>query len=143
MSPPLITLEEHFLSTGADSLKPLYSEQLGKIPGLSDKLGDLDSIRLHHMDAGHVSLQIVSHGPGAMPASQCRAANDQLASAIKANPARFAGFAVLPVADPAESAQELTRCTKDLGFVGALIDNRAGSTYFDGEAYLPLWETAQ
>lgn len=141
MAPPLITLEEHFLAEAAD--KSLYSEQLGDIPGLKEKLADVGSLRLKAMDAGGVSMQVVSHGPGAMPAEQCKAANNQLAAAVQARRDRFAGFAVLPVSDPEGSAKELTRCVRELGFVGALIDNRSGNTYYDGSDYEPLWSAAQ
>ncbi|KAK6064120.1 amidohydrolase 2 [Seiridium cupressi] len=143
MTPPLITLEEHFLAEAAEDVKALYSEQLGNIPGLADKLSDLGPIRLGSMDESNISIQVISHGPGAMQAPHCKAANDQLAAAVKAHPDRFAGFAVLPVSDPTESAKELKRCVRELGFVGALIDNRSGNTYYDGTEYEPLWAAAQ
>ncbi|KAI4593800.1 hypothetical protein KJ359_008841 [Pestalotiopsis sp. 9143b] len=143
MTPPLITLEEHFLAEGADDVKAFYSEQLGNIPELEAKLSDLGPIRLRSMDENNVSIQVISHGPGAMGPFQCRAANDQLAAAVKSQPDRFAGFAVLPVADPDASAKELKRCIRELGFVGALIDNRSGNTYYDGAEYEPLWAAAQ
>ncbi|KAK9797585.1 hypothetical protein SCARD494_03414 [Seiridium cardinale] len=143
MTPPLITLEEHFLAEAAEDVKVLYSEQLGNIPGLADKLSDLGPIRLRSMDESNISIQVISHGPGAMQAAQCKAANDQLAAAVKAHPDRFAGFAVLPVSNPTESAKELKRCVRELGFVGALIDNRSGNTYYDGTEYEPLWAAAQ
>lgn len=144
MTPPLITLEEHFLSESADdALRALYSEQVGNIPELAAKLSDLGPIRLRSMDENNVSIQVISHGPGPMQPAQCRAANDQLAAAVQANPDRFAGFAVLPVSDPDEAAKELTRCVRELGFVGTLIDNRCGNTYYDSAAYEPLWAAAQ
>ncbi|EXJ67749.1 uncharacterized protein A1O5_09095 [Cladophialophora psammophila CBS 110553] len=145
MVPPLIALEEHFfsqaiLTESTDS----YSEQLKHIPGLIDKLADVSDLRLQSMDAGKVSLQIVSHAPAAMSPSQCKSANDQLAQAVKNNPDRFAGFAVLPVSHPAECAAELTRCVKELDFVGALINNHAADgTYYDESAYLPMFQAAQ
>jgi predicted TIM-barrel fold metal-dependent hydrolase len=143
MTPPLITLEEHFLAEAAEDVKALYSEQMGNIPELAAKLSDLGPIRLRSMDEGRISIQVISHGPGAMSSSQCKAANDQLAAAVKVHPDRFAGFAVLPVADAGKSARELTRCVRELGFVGALIDNRSGNTYYDGVEYEPLWAVAQ
>ncbi|KAH8204798.1 hypothetical protein TruAng_000987 [Truncatella angustata] len=143
MTPPLITLEEHFLAEAAEDVKSLYSEQLGNIPELAAKLGDLGPLRLHSMDESNVSIQVISHGPGALRTSQCKAANDQLASAVKAYPDRFAGFAVLPVLDPAESAKELRRCVRELHFVGALIDNRFKNTYYDGPEYEVMWAAAQ
>ncbi|KAK8116305.1 hypothetical protein PG984_012807 [Apiospora sp. TS-2023a] len=144
MVPPLITLEEHFLSEKADDVKALYSEQLGNIPGVAEKLADIGPIRLKSMDETNIAIQVVSHGPGAMRASQCQAANDQLAAAVRAHPDRFAGFAVLPMADPDAAAKELTRCVQKLqGFVGALVDNRAGNNYYDAPEYDSLWRAAQ
>ncbi|KAK8879614.1 2-3-dihydroxybenzoate decarboxylase [Apiospora arundinis] len=143
MVPPLITLEEHFLSDKADDVKDLYSEQFRNIPGLADKLADVGPLRLKSMDETNIAIQVVSHGPGAMRVSQCQAANDQLAAAVRANPDRFAGFAVLPMADPDAAAKELTRCVKDAGFVGALVDNRSGNEYYDGLKYDSFWRAAQ
>lgn len=156
MVPPLIALEEHFFSEamlagGSDSTDQ-YSEQLKHIPGLADKLADVGELRLASMETGKISLQVVSHAPGSLTPAQCRAANDQLAQAVARNASRFAGFAVLPVShDPAaDCAAELTRCVKELGFVGALIDNRAarsdgdgGAAYFDGDEYLAMWRAAE
>ena len=145
MVPPLVSLEEHFFSQAALSgSTEKYSEQFKHSPGIADKLADVGDLRLKFMEAGKVSFQVVSHAPGAMSPSQCRAANDQLSEAIKRNPERFAGFAVLPVSNPSACAGELTRCINDLGFVGALIDNHAeDGTYFDGEAYFPMFQAAQ
>jgi len=146
MTPPLISLEEHFFSAAmlASPTAAKYSEQFKHIPGLRDKLSDVGALRLADMDAHNISLQIVSHAPGALSAGECRSANDQLAHAVKQHPARFAGFAVLPVSEPGACAAELRRCVEELGFVGALIDNHASSgAYYDGAEYLPLFETAQ
>ncbi len=148
MVPPLVTLEEHFFSTDMlEGTTNSYSEQLKHLPGLSEKLADLGDLRLQSMEAGKVSFQVISHAPGPLSPDQCRAANDQLAGAIKRNPDRFAGFAVLPVSEPASCGPELTRCVKELGFVGALIDNHStkdgAPIFYDGPAYLPFWRTAQ
>ncbi len=96
------------------------------------------------MDAGNVSLQIVSHAPGQLTPQQAREANDQLHAAIKMHPERFAGFAALPVAEPEECARELERCVMELGFKGALIDNHtAEGTYYDGVVFDVLWAKAE
>ncbi|KAF8861693.1 amidohydrolase 2 [Acephala macrosclerotiorum] len=144
MVPPLITLEEHFISREAlPSFSGKYSEQLRHIPGLTEKLSDLGAFRLQNMEAGKISLQVISHGPFGSSPLQCRAANGQLFTAIKANPSKFAGFATLPMSDPAAAAVELTHCIKQLGFVGALIDNHCEGKYYDGEEYRSFFETAQ
>ena len=96
------------------------------------------------MDAGNVSLQIISHAPGQLTPDQAHEANDQLAAAIQVHPERFAGFAALPVADARECARELERGVTRLGFKGALIDNHtADGIYYDGNDYDALWAKAE
>lgn len=144
MLPPLITLEEHFFSTEClSTFEAKYSEQLKHLPGLADQLRDLGERRIQDMNAGRISIQVISHGPGTLSTSQCRAANDQLATAVAQNTARFAGFAVLPMIEPDDAAQELIRCVRELGFVGALIDNHVSGKYYDGEEYHPVFQAAQ
>lgn len=146
MAPPMIALEEHFLSTAVlDAYDDAFREQFKAIPGVKDKLGDLDALRLSEMDKGGVTMQVVSHAcvPGGPSPELCRQGNDQLAAAVRKNPGRLAGFAVLPVASPEESAKELERCVKELGFPGALIDNHVDGKYFDGDEYDVMWQKAE
>ena len=144
MFPPLITLEEHFFSTECiREFEGRYSEQLKHLPGLQARLADLGSLRLRDMDAGRISLQVISHGPGNPHVPRCRAANEQLAVAVAKHKSRFAGFAVLPMGEPKAAAEELVRCIKEFKFVGALIDNHVEGRYYDGEEYYSFWETVQ
>lgn len=148
--PPLITLEEHFFSTAAAAApsSQRYEEQLKNIPGLLDKLKDLGPLRLESMNKSDITMQVISHGPTqpTLSPSDARAANEQLHEAICASSEtreRFAGFAVLPMADPDEAAKEVAHCVEELGFVGALIDNHANSTTYEGPAYRSFWYTVQ
>jgi predicted TIM-barrel fold metal-dependent hydrolase len=145
MPTPLITLEEHFLSKAvADGNNDKYAMQLKHIPGVEDKLRDLDMMRLADMAAGKVSLQVISHAPGAINLLQAKGANDQLAAAIRQHPDRFAGFAVLPMAEPTAAAEELRRCVTELGFKGALIDNHTtDGKYYDGVEYDTVWQVVE
>lgn len=146
MTPPLIALEEHFLSTAVlDAFDSQYQEQFKAIPQAKEKLKDLDGLRLSEMDKGKVSMQVISHAcaPGGPSPEDCRHGNDQLAAAVRKHPDRFAGFAVLPVAYPEECAKELERSVKELGFVGALIDNHVNGTFFDGSDYDVMWRKAE
>lgn len=52
---------------------------------------------------------------------------------IQQHPTRFAGFALLPMADTNEAVKELTRCANDLGFKGAMISGTFNGTFFDEE----------
>jgi predicted TIM-barrel fold metal-dependent hydrolase len=144
--PPLITLEEHFVSTHLLSyLSEIYSEQLIHLPDVKAKLLDVGDLRLQDMDLNQVSFQIVSHGPGAgtLPLNLCQQANDQLRESIKLHPSRFAGFAVLPMSTPEDAAAELRRCVRELGFVGALVDNHVNGKHYDEERYWPVLEAAE
>jgi predicted TIM-barrel fold metal-dependent hydrolase len=139
----IITLEEHFLSEAFLAKNSIaYAQQINHVPGLSEKLRDLGPIRLKHMDAGNISIQVISHGPGKMSPDECHTANNELAKAVSKND-RFAGFAVLPMEDPREAAEELKRCVYGFDFVGALIDNHSAGTYYDGSQYRVFWETVQ
>src|ERR1051325_11365734 len=148
-----IALEEHFAiaATLGDSQvfgKDVWDE-------LGPRLTDFQDRRLRFMDASGVELMILSLNAPAVQAihdvqraiSVAREANDILAAEIAKRPDRFMGFAALPMQDPDEAARELTRCVKDLGFVGALVNgfSQAGSAtstlYYDLPQYRPFWRT--
>ncbi len=141
---PLITLEEHFASqtviTSSDEAKAHYAHFPSHI---LDKLTDLDQTRVADLDKGHVSLQIVSHGPGNVGTGVCTKVNDDLAAAIQRNPTRLAGFAMLPMREPDAAAAELERCVKTHGFVGALIENHLDGVFYDAESFWPVFARAQ
>ncbi|KAB5545491.1 hypothetical protein GE09DRAFT_1243113 [Coniochaeta sp. 2T2.1] len=56
----IITLEEHFISDAYLATHPPYAGQL------LDKLRDVGSMRLEYMNAGNVSVQVISHVPADM-----------------------------------------------------------------------------
>jgi len=102
------------------------------------------------MDAHGVDVQVLSFGsPGpqafgaevAIP--MARDANGRLHAAVKAHPARFAGFAALPTADPRAAVDELERCVTKLGFKGAMIHGHQRGEFLDGKKYWPIWERAE
>ena len=107
------------------------------------------------MDASGVEIMILSLNAPAVQAiydvkraiAVAREANDVLAAEIAKRPDRFAGFAALPMQDPDAAARELTRCVKELGFVGALVNgfSQAGKAdsalYYDLPQYRPFWRT--
>lgn len=142
MTPPLITLEEHYVS---DHVRSTLKEDHYKTfpPSILNKLVDMGDQRLSDMDAGGVRLQIVSHGPLDADVGPCRLANDELAAACKVSSKRLAGFAMLPMMEPQDAAEELSRCVKELGFVGALINNHLKGTFYDEERFWPVFARAQ
>jgi predicted TIM-barrel fold metal-dependent hydrolase len=148
MIPPLITLEEHYYSDAIlNSFEGTLKAGVEAWPGALEKLKDANELRLQDMDKGKVSFQIVSHCVADRPPpAACRAGNDSLAADIqrsKTTQRRLAGFAVLPMHDPQAAVTELERCVKELKFVGALVDNKAGNKFYDGEEYQPFWQKAE
>ncbi|KAI8233238.1 hypothetical protein K4K54_010788 [Colletotrichum sp. SAR 10_86] len=142
--PPLITLEEHFVSQdNFNALSELYAEQLRHLPEVADQLLDVSRLRLASMDKSGISFQVVSHAPGLgpKPARYSSLANDELARAVKARPERFAAFAVLPMAEPQAAAAELRRCV-GMGFVGALVDAHVDGVHYDDRRFWPVFEAA-
>ena len=125
--PGKIALEEHFALPGTipDSYTSLPT------PESRLQIQDLGSGRIAEMDRGRVELCILSDsGPASIQTisntseaiARSRRSNDYLAEHIAKYPKRLKGFAALPMQDPQVAAQELTRCVKELGFCGALVN---------------------
>lgn len=145
----VIAIEEHYYDK---ELAGLFTGLDGRTGGkLRERLEDLDALRLKEMDEAGVDVQVLSHGA---PATQkldaqtavrvARAVNDRLRKTIDTHPDRFAGFAVLPTADPKAAADELARAVNELGFKGAMIHGLTGGEQFiDDERFWPIFERAQ
>ncbi|KAF2847251.1 hypothetical protein T440DRAFT_492053 [Plenodomus tracheiphilus IPT5] len=142
----LIALEEHAVSPSLEAELLASGFNSHNPPGLLEKLKDVGTGRIADMDAGNLSLQVLAQlsALGSDDPEGCRKANDAIKSAIDANPSRFAGFAVLPMATPNEAAVELERSVTKLGFKGAMIWNHLkDGTYYDAARFDPVFATAQ
>src|SRR5215470_10511171 len=148
-----IALEEHFDFSATENSS--YGSFGG--PEFQRQIKDLGSGRIAEMDRGGVDVCIVSLvGPGiqAIPnagqaVETARRANDHLAEGISKNPKRLKGFAALAMQDPHAASEELTRCTKELGFCGALVNgftqtgDAASIAFYDMPQYHDFWATVQ
>ena len=148
-----IALEEHFAlpDTGDDA----YTHQ--PTSGFELQMKDMGSGRIAEMERGGIELCILSHtAPGiqAIPdpseaVATSRRWNDYLAENIAKYPKRLKRFAALPMQDQQAAAQELTRCVKELGFCGALVNgfSQIGSAEsavsYDLPQYRPFWAAVQ
>jgi predicted TIM-barrel fold metal-dependent hydrolase len=147
---PVIALEEHFWADAATDFYASHSKQdpystTVLLRRCRDELIDLGERRLTSMQRNGVTLQILSHGASflALDASTCKKVNDEAARATAAHPKQFAGFATIPMQDPAAASAELRRCIDELKFVGALIDNTCEGRFYDDPFFWPFFETAQ
>jgi 2,3-dihydroxybenzoate decarboxylase len=147
-----IAIEEHFDSPG--TAQESYDgaifahfpvETTRKIQSI---ITDVDDGRIAAMDSDGIDFMVLSQTtPGvqietdtAKATRIAREANDFLAERIQRHSARFGGFAHLALQDPAGAADELERCVRQLGFVGAMINGHTNGAYLDEDRFTPFWE---
>jgi predicted TIM-barrel fold metal-dependent hydrolase len=140
-----IALEEHYAPT------PFLNGPGGWLksrPGISEALADLGDTRIKEMDDAGIDLAVLSlvapgveqlDGPAAV--RMARDCNDELAAAVQRYPGRLAGFAALPISEPAAAADELVRAI-DSGFVGAAINGHCRGVYLDDPHFEPVLNRA-
>jgi len=155
-----IALEEHFhfpdmiARIGKDRIAargwPSGDAVSPSMKGGNELLADLEEKRLQSMDESGITMQVLSAaGPGAdlLPPDEAipfaREYNDRLKKLVDAHPARFAGFAHLPVTSPDAAAAELERAVTGLQFRGALINGTTDGLFLDHESYAPLLQKAE
>jgi len=150
-----IALEEHVAIEATLSDSQVFGPHVWD--ALRPRLLNAHDMRLREMDKHGVELMILSLNAPAVQAihdvkraiAVAREANDVLAEEMRKRPDRFAAFAALPMQDPDAATLELTRCVKELGMVGALVNgfSQAGSPdtalYYDLPQYRPFWSVVE
>lgn len=118
---------------------------------------DLMDYRIKDMDENGMDMMILSlNSPGLQEipdkkevVNVARKANDHLAEAIAKRSDRYRGFAALPMQDPDAAIEEMYRVTKELGFVGILvngysqIDTPENYKYLDDPMYRTFWKEVE
>jgi predicted TIM-barrel fold metal-dependent hydrolase len=151
-----IGLEEHFATeeTLSDS-KGFLPDDVW--PELRARVLDIHERRIAEMDRNGVEMMLLSLNAPAIQAipdptradAVARRTNDYLAEQVAKRPDRFQALAALPMQDPELAARELTRCVKDLGFRGALVNGFSqvnvpdSMVYYDLPQYWPFWEVVE
>jgi len=154
-----VILEEHFSLPAASARvdkaviarRGYKARALRKdVPNPLSLLPDLGEERLKSMDEAGITVEVLSNsGPGpdlvAGPdgVAMAREINDHLAKACAKYPARFAGFASLPMQSPDAAVAEFVRAVKDLRFVGALINGTTEGRFLDHPSYDGLLAAAE
>jgi len=148
-----IALEEHFSAPGFQVYSKSFTQYIDAavLAELGARLTDFDELRLAEMDRAGIDFAILSQtGPSvqgeadvALALRRAQQNNDFLASQVARHPARFGGFAMLPMHTPEGAADELTRAVQQLGFKGALVNGHTLGTYYDDPAYDAFWERMQ
>ena len=107
--------------------------------------------RLREMDELNVDVHVLSTNSffyfyerdAAVVAAMARECNDYVSQLTKDHPARFAGFATLPMQDVNASVAELERGVGQLGLKGAMIGDHVNGVTYDDPSFLPLWQAAE
>ena len=121
----------------------------------SRELLDIGERRIEAMERNGIGFALLSLNVPAVQAvldtekaiAVARKANDRIAEAVTRHPSRYAGLAALPMQDPDAAAAELTRCVRELGFKGALVngftqkDEPDSAIYYDLPEYRSFWAT--
>ena len=148
-----IGLEEHFVTPELAHYGATTASiaQPGAWREASRRLLDLTGERIAAMDAAGLDMQVLSlNSPGIqaerepeVAVANAAAVNDLLATAIAADPGRFAGFCALPLQDPKAAAKELERSVNHLGLRGALVNAHTHGRYLDAPELRVVWEYAE
>jgi 2,3-dihydroxybenzoate decarboxylase len=148
----LIALEEAF-NIPSLAEQSAYQARLfvadGNGQAHADRLVDIHGERLAKMDKHGVAHTILSlTAPGIQDfdepkaaAAAAREVNDWVHQQVQKNPKRFSAFASLSMHNPKDASDELRRCVKELGFVGALVNDNQRLPNDEAAWYdLPEWD---
>jgi 2,3-dihydroxybenzoate decarboxylase len=145
-----IALEEHFSTADLEKrgyvARPTHSDTV--FADIEKRLQDFDQLRLETMDEAGIDMSVLSvTTPGIQGVADAKTAvelaqqvNDFLAAQVQKRPRRYAGFAAVPMQNPAAAAIELERTVRQLEFKGALINGQTDGHYLDDQRFLPFWE---
>jgi predicted TIM-barrel fold metal-dependent hydrolase len=150
-----VTLEDHFATPATLGDSQVFGAHVWS--ELGPRLTDFHDQRLRQMDASGVEMMVLSLNAPAVQGihdlkqaiAVAREANDAVAAQVNRRPDRFAALAALPMQDPEAAAMELTRCVRELGFNGALVNgfSQVGTpdkiAYYDMPAYRPFWAAVE
>ncbi|MDB5546286.1 MAG: hypothetical protein JWO64_3435, partial [Hyphomicrobiales bacterium] len=145
---PVIAIEEHYWD--AELMAKFSKPETQRSGDMLENLHDLGAHRIAAMDAAGIDMQVLSHGAPSgqglsadIAVQTVRAANDRLHRAITLHPARFAGFAALPTANPEAAADELDRCVSELGMCGAMVHGLTNGVFLDDRRFWPILARAE
>ena len=150
-----IAFEEHFAIEETLEQARSFAGDSGVWDDFTREIIDLGHERLDHMDKAGIELAILSlNAPGVQKIldadeamNVAKKANERMAEAVARHPDRYAALAALPMHNPDAAARELTRCVKDLGFKGCMVNgfqqvgNAENVKYYDLPEYRSFWAT--
>ena len=149
-----IAIEEHFVINDPSHVERWLTLIPDVTRSITDKLlpvlSDVGDRRLDAMSAAGIDMAVLSNVGSVqgvvdpiLALQLSRQANDYLAELVQRHPARYAGFATVPLQDPKVGADELERSITQLGMKGAMIIGHTDGLYLDHDRFRPFWERAE
>lgn len=150
-----IAFEEHMAIPETLEETKAFAGDSGQWDDFTRQILDMDDERLEIMDKTGIEFAILSNNaPGVQGildtnegVEVAKKANDAMAEAVARHPDRYAAFAALPMHNPDVASEELTRCVKELGFKGAMVngfqqkDVEDSAIYYDIPEFRSFWGT--
>jgi predicted TIM-barrel fold metal-dependent hydrolase len=150
-----IAFEEHFAVEETLEVTRAFAGDGDIWDDYTREILDLYDERLMHMDKTGIEFAILSlNAPGVQgilnadeAMNVAKSANEKMAEAVSKHPDRYAAFAAIPMHDPDAASNELTRCVKELGFKGCMVNgfqqvnDPENTKYYDLPEYRSFWAT--
>jgi predicted TIM-barrel fold metal-dependent hydrolase len=150
-----IAFEEHFAIEETLEQTRSFAGDSGVWDDFTREILDLGDERLDQMDKTGIEFAILSlNAPGIQrilnageAQNVAKKANDRLAEAVARHPGRYAALAALPMHDADAASKELTRCVRELGFKGCMVNgfqqvgDEKNVKYYDLPEYRSFWAT--
>lgn len=150
-----IAFEEHFAIAETLEETRNFAGDSGVWDVFTRQILDLGNERIENMDKSGIGFALLSlNAPGVQgilnadkAMNVAKTANERMAEAVAKHPKRYAALAALPMHDPDAAARELTRCVRELGFKGCMVngfqqvDDPNKVKYFDIPEYRSFWAT--
>ena len=150
-----IAFEEHFAIEETLEQTRSFAGDSGVWDDFTREILDLGNERLEHMDRTGIEFALLSlNAPGIQrilnpgeALNVAKKANERMAEAVAKHPGRYAALAALPMHNADLASKELTRCVKELGFKGCMVngfqqlDTAENVKYFDLPEYRSFWAT--
>ena len=150
-----IAFEEHFAIEETLEQTRSFAGDSGVWDDFTREILDLGNERLEHMDKTGIEFAILSlNAPGVQrivdageALNVATKANERMAEAVAKHPGRYAALAALPMHNADAASKELTRCVRELGFKGCMVNGfqQVGTAenvkYYDLPEYRSFWAT--
>lgn len=141
----VVVLEEHY---GDRALDRVLGRE--KSSPIADLLYADPAQRLARIDRLGIETEVLALAPPGLQgvtshdaAVLAQEVNDRLAEFMSHASRRFGAFAALPTIAPEAAAEELTRCVKTLGFLGAMLHGPTGGIFLDDPRFAPIFAAAE